>query len=90
MTPEERIDHLMSRCLGAGLVNPVTGEGAPTRAMLIEAIVDSKDYEAEYENTAMLCRRLIRALRKHDPENKLAKDAAEFLHCVGMAGKILR
>jgi hypothetical protein len=65
-------------------------EGAPTSEMIVEAMRDCMNYEAEYEEVCVFARRLIRSLRKHEPESKLAKDALEYLRCVGMAGSLYR
>jgi hypothetical protein len=44
----------------------------------------------EVDDLSMLVRRLVRALRKHDPKNPLAEKAVEYLRCIGQSGSPLR
>jgi len=82
-------DNLFDRCKAQGLVNPITGDGSPTREMVVAELDHASD-GAEMDNLAMLTRRLVFVLRKRDPDNLLCKQAVEFLVCIGQAGSILR
>lgn len=83
MSPEARTDCLFNRAIKLGLINPTTGEGAPTREMVSEEISYAAS-TTELEDLAMSTRRLIVALRKYDPSNKLASQTVEQLRCIGL------
>ncbi|HYB97548.1 MAG TPA: hypothetical protein VEC57_00245 [Candidatus Limnocylindrales bacterium] len=89
MEPHDRAAALFERCKQAGLVG-INGDGAPTRDMVAEAILDAGDYSAECSELATYCRRLVRLVRKTDPQNKVAADCVEFLRCIGEAKAINR
>lgn len=83
MDAYKRAATLFAKAKASGLVNPVTDEGAPTEAQIAEAIIDAGDYGAELSEVSTYARRLVRIVRKTDPENAVAKSAVEFLRCIG-------
>lgn len=89
MDPHKRASILFDRCKKDGLVG-INGDGAPTREMVAEAIIDAGDYSAEASELATYCRRLVRLVRKTDPSNKVAASCVEFLRCIGEAKAINR
>ena len=42
LTPHERAERLLDEATRQGLINPVTGEGAPTLKMIADAINDAE------------------------------------------------
>lgn len=89
MDAYERAERLFSKAKELGLVG-VNGDGAPTLGMVAEAIVDAGDYSGEASELAAYCRRLVRIVRKTDPNNAVAKSAVDFLKCIGEAKAINR
>lgn len=83
MNAHKRAEKLVDRAKALGLVNPVTNTGAPTEAMIAEAIVDGGDYAAEASELAVYVRRLVRIVRRTDPENAVAAKAVEYLRAIG-------
>jgi hypothetical protein len=77
-------ERLFARAKESGLVNPVTNMGAPTLEHVAEAIDLVRD-SAEVDELATYCRRLIRAVRKTDPNNPVAAKCVEYLREVGQA-----
>ncbi len=88
MSPHQRTEILFAEAKKLGLVG-LNGDGAPTQTMVASAIVDAGDYGDECSELAVYVRRLVRIVRKTDPENAVAKSAVEFLKCIGQV-KALR
>lgn len=82
MDAHQTADRLLSRAKAAGLINPVTGEGAPTREQIAFELDLYRDSAAMDELATYACR-LVRLVRKTDPSNKVAADCVEFLRCIG-------
>ena len=86
MDSMKRTDALFREAKKLALVNPASGDGMPTLGMVHEAIADAEsDAAQESEELAAYVRRLVRIVRKHDPENDVAAKAVEFLKCTGNA-----
>lgn len=87
----KRASNLLRRCEQLGQVNPVTGQGAPTEEQIAsEFLAIEGNASAELDEVATYVRRLIRIVRKTDPENQVATKAAEFLRCIGLADPLRR
>lgn len=85
----KRASNLLKKCEERGQVNPVTGQGAPTEEQIAyEFLAIESNSNAELSEVATYARRLIRIVRKTDPENAVAKSAAEFLRCIGLANPL--
>jgi len=82
MDAYERAEQLFAKAKETGLVG-VNGDGAPTLGMVAEAIVDAGDYSGEASELAVYCRRLVRIVRKTDPDNEVAEKCVDFLRCIG-------
>lgn len=82
--------NLLAKCRRQGLVNPVTGEGAPTEQMSAEEFAHANgQLEGQIEELAIYVARLARAVRKHEPANPVAKKAMQYVVRIGQA-KALR
>lgn len=82
-------ENLFERCKAEGLINPINGEGSPTRAMVEEELNHVHD-SAEVDDLSVLVRILIVKVRKHEPDSVLAKVALDYLRTIGQSGSILR
>ncbi len=82
----KRTDAVFEKAKKLALVNFATGDGMPTRGMVNDAISDAESDAAQTDDElAMYVRRLVRLVRKQDPENPVAASAVEFLKCTGHA-----
>lgn len=85
MNAHKRARSLFDEAKSQGLINPLTGEGAPTHDMLAdELLACESNGEGALLEVASYLRRTIRALRKHEPQNKIATDAVEYLRTIGL------
>jgi hypothetical protein len=85
MNAHRRAESLFDAAKKDGLINPVTGDGAPTHEMIAEELnCAESNGQAQLLEVAAYLRRAIRALRKHEPDSKLTKDAVEYLRCIGL------
>lgn len=89
MNTQRITDLLFDQCKRDGLVNPVTSEGAPTRAMVVAELDHARD-SAEVDDLSVFVRRLAHALKKRDPENPIIKQAVDYLIRIGQGGQFLR
>jgi hypothetical protein len=67
MNPHDRTDRLFDAAKRLGLDNPMTDDGAPTRAMVAEAISDAEgDAINEMEEPRQYCRGEAQSSREED------------------------